>query len=77
MVRLMQSCSSAQKDWRFYMARTKKNQVVEDVVVSPINAAACKDFASIAFDKNSKLYGISKTGALYRYDWEQKGWVKV
>lgn len=56
------------------MARTKKvvEEVVQDIVI-----ADCRMFVSIAFDRNNNLYGITKEGALFSYDWTDRKWVEV
>lgn len=63
------------------MARTKK--VIEDKVgfvaktdeISENTAIAdCTEYVSIAFDKNGNLYGITKHGELFKYDWVQRNW---
>lgn len=56
------------------MAKTKKvvEEVVQEVVV-----ADCQGFVSIAFDKNNNLYGISKNGELFKYNWTNKQWEAV
>jgi hypothetical protein len=56
------------------MARTKKvvEEVVQDIVV-----ADCRMFVSIAFDKNNNLYGVSKTGLLFKYNWVDQKWETV
>lgn len=56
------------------MARTKKvvEEVIQDIVV-----ADCTEFVSIAFDKNNNLYGVSKTGSLFKYNWVDQKWETV
>ena len=56
------------------MARTKKvvEEVVQDIVI-----ADCRMFVSISFDRNNNLYGITKEGALFSYDWANRKWVEV
>jgi hypothetical protein len=56
------------------MARTKK---VVEAVVQDIVVADCTEFVSIAFDKNNNLYGVSKTGLLFKYNWVDQKWETV
>jgi hypothetical protein len=56
------------------MARTKK---VVEAVVQDIVVADCTEFVSIAFDKNNNLYGVSKTGSLFKYNWVDQKWETV
>ena len=62
-------------------AKTKKavNSIekIEKEVVKPVNSADCTEYASIAFDRNGNLYGISKQGELFKYNWTSRGWEKV
>lgn len=60
------------------MARTSKKQVEKEVVenVAPVVTVQPK-MQSIAFDKNSNLYGISDDNRVYRFDFNGKDWVAV
>ena len=61
------------------MARTSKKQLVTEQVKEvevPVVTAQPK-MQSIAFDKNSNLYGISNDNRVYRYDFNGKEWVAV
>ena len=59
------------------MAKTSK-KVTEQVkeVVVPVVTVQPK-MQSIAFDKNSNLYGISDDNRIYRYDFDRKEWLIV
>lgn len=56
------------------MSRPKK---VKEEVAVPISAADCTEYVSIAFDKNSNLYGVTKFGELFRYDFITREWKPV
>ncbi len=49
---------------------TEQVKVVEEVTVQP-------KMQSIAFDKNSNLYGISEDNRVYRFDFNRKEWLIV
>lgn len=49
---------------------TEQVKVVEEVTVQP-------KMQSIAFDKNSNLYGISDDNRVYRFDFNRKEWLIV
>lgn len=49
---------------------TEQVKVVEEVTVQP-------KMKSIAFDKNSNLYGISEDNRVYRFDFNRKEWLIV
>ena len=59
------------------MAKTSK-KVKEQVkeVAAPVVTVQPK-MQSIAFDKNSNLYGISDDNRVYRYDFNKKEWLIV
>lgn len=59
------------------MAKTSK-KVTEQVkeVEIPVSIVQPK-MQSIAFDKNSNLYGISDDNRVYRYDFDRKEWLIV
>ena len=57
------------------MARTKK--VVTEEVVEQAAIADCTEYVSIAFDKNGNLYGVTKHGELFKYEWTERKWVAV
>ena len=59
------------------MAKTSK-KVTEQVkeVEVPVVTVQPK-MQSIAFDKNSNLYGISDDNRVYRYDFDRKEWLIV
>lgn len=57
------------------MARTKK--VVTEEVVEKVAIADCTEYVSIAFDKNGNLYGVTKHGELFKYEWTERKWVAV
>ena len=59
------------------MAKTSK-KVTEQVkeVADPVVTVQPK-MQSIAFDKNSNLYGISDDNRVYRYDFDRKEWLIV
>lgn len=49
---------------------TEQVKVIEEVTVQP-------KMQSIAFDKNSNLYGISDDNRVYRFDFNRKEWLIV
>jgi hypothetical protein len=49
---------------------TEQPVVIEEVTVQP-------KMKSIAFDKNSNLYGISDDNRVYRFDFNRKEWLIV
>jgi len=49
---------------------TEQPVVIEEVTVQP-------KMKSIAFDKNSNLYGISEDNRVYRFDFNRKEWLIV
>ncbi len=49
---------------------TEQPVVIEEVTVQP-------KMKSIAFDKNSNLYGISDDNQVYRFDFNRKEWLIV
>jgi hypothetical protein len=49
---------------------TEQPVVIEEVTVQP-------KMQSIAFDKNSNLYGISDDNRVYRFDFNRKEWLIV
>lgn len=59
------------------MAKTSKKvtEQVKDVAV-PVVTVQPK-MQSIAFDKNSNLYGISDDNRIYRFDFNKKEWLIV
>lgn len=66
------------------MARTKK--VIEDKVGFVVKTdeasetpaiADCTEYVSIAFDKNGNLYGVTKHGELFKYEWTERKWEAV
>lgn len=57
------------------MARTKK--AVTEEVVEQVAIADCTEYVSIAFDKNGNLYGVTKQGELFKYEWTEREWVAV
>lgn len=58
------------------MATKSKKQVVTEQVVVPEETVQPK-MKSIAFDKNSNLYGISDDNRVYRFDFNRKEWLIV
>lgn len=58
------------------MATKSKKQVVTEQVVVPEVTVQPK-MQSIAFDKNSNLYGISEDNRVYRFDFNRKEWLIV
>lgn len=56
------------------MAKAKKQ--IEEVAV-PISVADCTEYVSIAFDRNSNLYAVTKNGELFRFDFITKKWSAV
>jgi len=50
----------------------KTEEVIENVAV-----ADCTEYVSIAFDKNGNLYGITKQGELFKYEWTNRKWEAV
>jgi len=59
------------------MAKTsKKGTLQAEVVDIPVVTVQPK-MQSIAFDKNSNLYGISDDNRVYRYDFDRKEWLIV
>jgi hypothetical protein len=59
------------------MAKTsKKGTLQAEVVNTPVVTVQPK-MQSIAFDKNSNLYGISDDNRIYRYDFDRKEWLIV
>ena len=56
------------------MARTKKVVKTEEISES-VAVAQCSEYVSIAFDRNGNLYGITKDGELFKYDWNTRSWV--
>jgi hypothetical protein len=55
--------------------KSKKKEVTEQVVVPEITVQP--KMQSIAFDKNSNLYGISDDNRVYRFDFNRKEWLIV
>lgn len=53
----------------------KKELVTEQVVVEEVTVQP--KMKSIAFDKNSNLYGISDDNRVYRFDFNRKEWLIV
>lgn len=53
----------------------KKELVTEQVVVEEVTVQP--KMQSIAFDKNSNLYGISDDNRVYRFDFNRKEWLIV
>lgn len=58
------------------MARVKKDITTEEVI-KPVSLADCTEYASIAFDRNNNLYGVSKQGTLFKFNWDTKKWEVV
>ncbi len=56
--------------------KSKKKEVVTEQVVVPEVTVQPK-MQSIAFDKNSNLYGISDDNQVYRFDFNRKEWLIV
>ena len=56
--------------------KSKKKEVVTDQVVIPEVTVQPK-MQSIAFDKNSNLYGISTDSKVYQFNFITKEWVQV
>ncbi len=56
--------------------KSKKKEVVTDQVVIEEVTVQPK-MKSIAFDKNSNLYGISDDNRVYRFDFNRKEWLIV
>lgn len=56
--------------------KSKKKEVVTEQVVVPEVVVQPK-MQSIAFDKNSNLYGISDDNRVYRFDFNRKEWLIV
>ena len=56
--------------------KSKKKEVVTEQAVVPEVTVQPK-MQSIAFDKNSNLYGISDDNRVYRFDFERKEWLIV
>lgn len=56
--------------------KSKKKEVVTEQVVVPEVVVQPK-MQSIAFDKNSNLYGISEDNRVYRFDFNRKEWLIV
>jgi hypothetical protein len=58
------------------MARTKK--VVEQTEKdNALIIADCKEYMSIAFDRNNNLYSLNSSGEVFKFDWDSRKWVKV
>ena len=55
--------------------KSKKQVVTEQVVVEEVTVQP--KMQSIAFDKNSNLYGISEDNRVYRFDFNRKEWLIV
>lgn len=55
--------------------KSKKKVVTEQVVVPEVTVQP--KMKSIAFDKNSNLYGISEDNRVYRFDFNRKEWLIV
>jgi hypothetical protein len=55
--------------------KSKKKEVTEQVVVEEVTIQP--KMQSIAFDKNSNLYGISDDNRVYRFDFNRKEWLIV
>jgi len=58
------------------MAKTKKVIKTEEVIEN-VAVADCTEYVSIAFDKNGNLYGITKQGELFKYEWTNRKWEAV
>ena len=58
------------------MAKTKKVIKTEEVIEN-VAVADCTEYVSIAFDKNGNLYGITKQGELFKYEWTNRKWEEV
>lgn len=58
-------------------AKTKKPVKKHDTeeVVTNVAVANCTEYVSIAFDKNGNLYGVTKHGELFKFDWTSRSWV--
>jgi hypothetical protein len=56
------------------VTKSKKKEVTEQPVAL---GTVQPKMLSIAFDKNSNLYGISDDNKLYRFDFERKEWLIV
>lgn len=55
--------------------KSKKKELVTE---QPVTLGVIQPkMLSIAFDKNSNLYGISDDNKLYRFDFERKEWLIV
>lgn len=57
------------------VTKSKKQVVTEQVVVPEVTVQP--KMQSIAFDKNSNLYGISEDNRVYRFDFNRKEWLIV